>query len=242
MVAKPKAKEKLELTAHERDVLGRKVKQLRAEGIMPAVLYGRGQETLSLQIPTKEFEQVFEQAGESTLVYLSVGTASFPTIIHDVAKDPVTGQFLHADFHKVRLDEKVTAMVPLAFVGESPAVKNLGGVLVKNLTEVEVEALPQNLPHEIEVDLSSLAEFNDTVHLRDLQLTDAALTGDPKETIALIQEPKSQEELEAELAEPTTDAEAVQEVAKEGEEEQAPAEGEAAPDGGEKKEEKKEGE
>jgi large subunit ribosomal protein L25 len=236
MHAKPTSKGKLELTAHERDVVGRQVKQLRAEGIMPAVLYGRGQETLSLQIPMKDFEQVFAEAGESTLVYLNVGTASFPTIIHEVAKDPVTGQYLHADFHKVRLDEKVEAMVPLVFVGESPAVKNLNGVLVKNLTEVEVEAFPQDLPPEIEVDISKLEQFEDHITLGDVKLEKAEIVGEPDEYIVMIQEPKSQEELEAELAEPTTDVESVEVEQKEGEEATAPGEGEAAP-ADEKKEE-----
>jgi len=239
MTAKRDSKTKLELVAQEREILGQKVKQLRAEGIMPAVLYGRGQETLSLQIPMKDFERVFTQAGESTLVYLNVGTASFPTIIYEVAKDPVTGQFLHADFHKVRLDEKVEAMVPLVFVGESSAVKTLGGVLVKNLTEVEVEALPQDLPHEIEVDISSLAAFDDRIQLKDLKLEKAELTGDLEDYIVMIQEPKSQEELDAELAEPTTEAGDVEEIKKEGAEgEEAPTEGgEAAPAAEEKKEE-----
>ena len=237
MNAKRTTTTKLELEAQAREVLGRKVKRLRSEGLVPAVLYGREQEALSLQIPLKDFSRVFDEAGESTLVYLNVGTVSFPTIIHDVTKDPVTGQFLHADFHKVRLDEKVEAMVPLVFVGESPAVKNLAGVLVKNLTEVEVEAFPQDLPHEIEVDISRLVNFEDHIQLKDIKLEKAELLGEPDEYIVMVQEPKSQEELDAELAAPTTDVDSVETIKKEGaEEEAAVVEGEAAPATEEKKE------
>lgn len=223
------AKKKLELEATRREVVGDRVRHLRAEGIIPAVLYGKGQETLHVQVPLKSFERVFDQAGESTLVYLNVDQDVFPTVIKEVARDPVSDTPIHADFYKVSLTEKIKAMVPVVFTGISPAVEGLKAIFVRNVNELEVEALPQNLPHEIAVDISSLANFGDHITLGDISVPDAVLTGAPDEIIATVQEPKSEEELAAELAEPTTDVSAVEEIKKEAEE---PAEeGEAAPEG-----------
>jgi large subunit ribosomal protein L25 len=220
---------KIELKAQERAVTGHKVKHLRGQGIMPAVLYGKKQDSVTLQVPLKDFEQTLKQAGESTLVYLSVGEQVHPTIINDVARHPLTGNPIHADFYKVRLDEKIKASVPVVFVGESPAVKDLAGIFIRNVNELEVEALPADLPHQIEVDISKLAKFGDQITLKDVKVVNAVLVGGEDEIIATIQEPKSEEELEAELAEPTTDISAVKDVEKPVEEEVPAEEGEAAP-------------
>src|SRR3989338_6629812 len=158
---------KIELNADVRMVLGGKVKALRKSGYIPAVLYGKGQESIPLQVPVKDFGKALKEAGESTLVYLNVGGQSYPTIIHDVAKDTLTDGILHADFYKVRLDEKIKTNVPVVFVGESPAVKDLGGIFVRNVNELEVEALPQNLPHELKIDISALKNFCDQILFKD---------------------------------------------------------------------------
>lgn len=208
-------KKKLELTAHQRAVTGRKVRHLRASGVLPAVLYGKGQEAMSLQLPLKDFEHTYKDAGESTLIYLNVGKDSYPTIIKDVGRDSVSGTPIHADFYKVSLSEKIKAMVPVVFIGESPAVAGLQAIFVRNVNELEVEALPQNLPHEISVDISSLKAFGDQITLADVKLSDAVLVGGADEILATVQEPKSEEELLAELAEPTTDVTAVEEIKKE---------------------------
>jgi large subunit ribosomal protein L25 len=210
-----KGHQKVELKADLREVTGRKVRHLRATGVMPAVLYGKGQESLALQVPIKQFEQVLKVAGESTLVYVQVGSESYPTIIHDVARHPLSGDPVHADFYKVRLDQKITAKVPVVFVGVAPAVKDLAGIFVRNVNELEVEALPADLPHEIEVDISSLKGFGDQITLKDIKVANAVLVGGDDEIIATVQEPKSEDELAAELAEPTTDISAVKEVEKE---------------------------
>jgi large subunit ribosomal protein L25 len=217
---------KIELTAQPRTVTGSKVRHVRAEGFVPAVIYGKGMESVNLQVPTKDFERVYKQAGESTLVFVNVDGKAFPTIINDIARHPITGAIAHADFYKVRLDEKVKAMVPVVFTGESPAVKNFGGIFVRNANELEVEALPADLPHEITVDISVLANLNDHIALGSLKGDGWTLTGNPEESIALIQEPKSEAELEAELAAPTTDVSAVEEIKKE---EKTVDEAEAAP-------------
>src|SRR3989344_4481601 len=139
------AQQKIELSADVRTVLGGKVKALRKSGYIPAVLYGKSQEAIPLQVPVKDFSKALKEAGESTLVYLHVDGQSYPTIIHDVAKDTLTDGILHADFYKVSLDEKITADVSVVFVGESPAIKDLGGIFVRNVNELEVEALPKNM-------------------------------------------------------------------------------------------------
>jgi len=228
-MTKAKGHQKLEVTAEPREIVGRRVKHIRTQGSIPAVLYGKGQETLNIQVPLKSFEKAYKEAGESTLIYLNVGKDSYPTIIKDVARERISGQFLHADFYKVSLTEKIKAMVPVVFAGESPAVKELKAIFVRNVNELEVEALPQNLPHEITVDIGSLAAFGDQITVGDIKLDDAVLTGEAAEIVATVQEPKSEEELEAELAAPTTDVTAVEEIKKEKVEGEEEAEGEAAP-------------
>lgn len=211
-----KARQKIELQAEKRAVTGRKVKSLRTAGFVPAVLYGKGQESISLQVPMKSFEKVLKAAGESTLVYVNVDGQAYPVIIHDVAKEAVKGGILHADFYKVRLDEKIKTMVPVVFEGESPAVKEQAGIFVRNVNELEVEALPQDLPHEITVDISSLKNFGDQVLAKDITLAaGAVLTAEPDEIIATVQEPISEEELQASLEAPTSDVSTVEEIKKE---------------------------
>lgn len=231
--------QKIELKATRREITGRAVKHLRNEGILPAVVYGKGQESIALQVPVKEFEKTLKQAGESTLVYLTVdglpaqaGGAAIPTIINDVTRDSLTDDIIHADFYKVNLSEKIKTNVPVVFVGEAPAVVELKGIFVRNVNEMEVEALPQDLPHEISVDISVLKNFGDQVLLKDINLgPKIKLIGDDNEIVATVQEPISEEELKAQLEAPTTDVSAVELEKKEKEEgEEVPAEeGEAAP-------------
>ena len=190
---------KIELNAQIRTVMGSKVKQIREDGFIPAVLYGKGQEPISLQVPNKDFNKTFKAAGESTLVYVSVDGQTYPTIIHDIARHPASDAIIHADFYKVNLSEKIKTKVPVVFVGESQAVKD-GGILIRNVNEVEVEALPQDLPHEITFDISSLAVFGDQVLLKDAQVgAKVEVLGNPEEIIAAVQAPISEEALAASL-------------------------------------------
>src|SRR3989344_9616403 len=160
--------EKVILQAEPRNIIGRQVKSLRRQGLVPAIIYGHDFKPLSIQVPVKELERVYAEAGESTVVYLNVSGQDHPTIIHDIVRDAVSDKFLHADFYKVRLDEKINAKIQLNFVGESPAVNGLGGILVKNISEIEVEGFPQDLPHQFDVDISGLAEFKSQIIVRDL--------------------------------------------------------------------------
>lgn len=217
--------EKITLQAELRNIIGRKVRSLRRQGFVPAVIYGHGFESLPIQVPLKDFEKVYTEAGETTVVYLSVGGKEYPTIIQDVAKNPVSDKLLHADFYKVRLDEKIKAEIPLNFIGESPAVKDLGGILVKNISEIEVEGFPQNLPHRIDVDISLLRELKEHILVKDLSISaKLEVKADPEAIVVLVQEPISEEELKAQLEVPTAPApEEVEVVKKEKAEEEIPA-------------------
>ncbi len=209
--------EKIELKAQPRIIIGRKVKTLRRAGLVPAVVYGHGFEPLNIQVPAGDFEKIFAEAGQSSIVYLDVDGQTHPTIIHDVVRDQLDDSFQHADFYKVRLDEKVHAKIPLNFMGESPAVKGLGGILVKNIQELEVEGFPQDLPHKIDVDISGLANFGNQILVKDLRISEKlGVKAKLEEIVALIQEPISEEELKAQLETPTAAAEEVEVIKRPG--------------------------
>lgn len=222
--------QKIELNGQIRTVLGSKVKTIRKSGFVPAVLYGKGQPSLSLQVPVKDFNRALKSAGESTLVYLTVEGEAYPTIIHDVARSAVDDTILHADFYKVNLSEKIKTEVPIVFTGESDAVKE-GGILIRSINELEVEALPQNLPHELTIDISVLKQFGDKITIGDLKKglgNLASLTAEDDEAIiATVQEPISEEELKASLETPVAGVEDVEVIKPEKEEEVVEEEGEA---------------
>ncbi|MFA6197669.1 MAG: 50S ribosomal protein L25 [Patescibacteria group bacterium] len=187
----------LVLTAQPRTKIGRQTKILRRDGILPAVLYGKNTETTPVQINYREFAKIFELAGESTLITLQLDGKPFKVIIHDVTKNAVSDKFDHVDFHQVDLKEKVEAEIELQFEGTPPAVKDLGGVLVKSLDKIKVEALPQDLVAHIVVDISNLKNFDDIIHVSDLKIPDTLKILDRgDETVALVQAPRSEAELE----------------------------------------------
>ncbi len=217
--------EKITLQAEPRNIIGRQVKSLRRQGLVPAVVYGHDFKTLSIQVPMKELERVYAEAGESTVVYLNVNGQDHPTIIHDIVRDALSDKFLHADFYKVRLDEKIHAKIQLNFIGESPAVKGLSGILVKNMSEIEVEGFPQDLPHQIDVDISDMAELRSHIQIKDLPISSKLeVKAEPEAIVALIQEPISEEELKAQLEAPTVAAPEEVEVIKKEKPEEEPAE------------------
>lgn len=243
----------LSIVAKARTALGRQNNKLRSGGRLPAVLYGPKQEATALEVPAKEFQKLFRAAGENTLVNLVIEgqAAAKKVLIHDVAKHYMKNEPIHVDFYEVDLSKKIHAKIPVHFVGAAAAVKELGGVLIKNLSEVEVEALPGNLPHSIEVDISQLATFEDSIRLGDLTLgADVKILGNPEEVITSVQPPRSEEEL-AELEKPTAaeaekaaveavaaeSAAADEEAGEEGEKKAEPEKKEpASPAGKEKKE------
>jgi large subunit ribosomal protein L25 len=227
--------DKIQLNAQARTVTGQKVKTVRKQGFLPAVVYGHDFKPVNIQIPFKEFEKVYTEAGESTLVYLNIDGQTHPTIIHDVIRDPVSDVLQHADFYKVRLDEKIHADIQLNFIGEAPAVKSLGGILVKNITQLEVEGFPQDLPNKMDVDISKLIDFKSHILVKDLPFSSKIIVkAKPEEIICLIQEPISEEQLKADLETPTSTTEDVEIIKKEKPEEE-PTEGEITTETPEKK-------
>ena len=189
--------EKIELEAEKRESVGKSLNSLRKEGFLPSVVYGHNFEPVAIKLKYKDFEKVFKRAGESTLINLKIGGKEEPTVIKDIQKDPVSDEFIHADFYKVNLLEKIKANIPVVVKGESEAVKN-GGILIKTVNELEVEALPQDLPHELEIDISRLKNFGDHIQIKDILVSDMVkIEANPEDTVALIQEPREEEVEEA---------------------------------------------
>lgn len=222
------------LTAEPRKVVGRKVKQLRREGVLPANVYGRNIKSFSVQVKLAEFLKTYDAVGETGLVALKVDSAEHPVLIHNVQYNSVTDLPVHADFFEVNLKEKVTATVPIEFIGESPIEKSQEGIVVPQLREVEVEALPTDLPENITVDISELTEVGQAVKVSDLKVdkSKVEIKGDPEQIVVVIEEPAKEEE--PVVAAPVEGEEGAA-PAPEGE---TPAEGgEVAPEGDEKKEE-----
>ena len=174
---------KYTLTGEKRELVGKKVKHLRREGKLPATIYGKKIKSASISVSADAFHKVYEEAGETGLVQLSVGGEARPVLIHSVQVDPVSYTPLHIEFHQVDLKEKVHAKVSIELTGDSPAVAQKLGVLLSVLRDVEVEALPMDLPEKILVDISKLAEVNQELKVSDLPvasgvtvLTDGTLT------------------------------------------------------------------
>jgi len=211
-----------ELIANTRTLFGRKTKQLRKKGIIPANIFGKKIKSLAIELESGVLLDTMRKAGETGLIHLKIkgDNAVHPVLVSGYAQDPVTDSMLHVDFHEVDLKQKTTATVPLKAVGESEAVKG-GMVLVMFKNELEVEALPTDLPDSIEVDISSLTEVGSTILAKDLKFDRSKVTveiGD-EEPIATIQEPAKEEVVEAAPAEGEAPADAAK-----------PAEGEAKAD------------
>lgn len=178
------------------------VNEIRKQGMIPAVVYGHKVDSVSLMVPEKEFDKLYKQIGSNTMIELEWKSGAKkekrPVLIHEVQHDYLQGKNMHIDFYQVRLDEKIKTHIPLQFIGESPAVKNLSGILVKALQEIEVEALPQELPHAFEVDLSKLENFESNIRISDLAIPSSAKVFiSPETVVASVTPPRSEEELEA---------------------------------------------
>lgn len=158
------------LAVEARTLTGKNVKRLRAAGTTPAVVYGHGVQPTAISFGSAEFSRMFREAGTSSLIYLQLGKQRVPTLVHDVQRDPVRGDITHVDFHAVSLTEKTTAQVHLEFTGEAPAVKTFGAIVNIITHEVEVEALPQDLPESIVVDLTKLEAADSAIHAGELAL------------------------------------------------------------------------
>lgn len=187
------------LTAEPRTVVGKKVKKLRLAGKTPVVLYGHGISPINLWVNNKDLLEIWQEAGSSQLVDLTVADQK-PTkiLIQDVQTHPVSGEILHADFYQVKMTEKLETEIPLSFVGEAPAVKELEGNLITEKDSLEVRCLPADLVPEFEVDISVLKTFDDVIKVADVPVpATIEVLNDPEEIVALVTPPRSEEELEA---------------------------------------------
>jgi large subunit ribosomal protein L25 len=177
------------LSAKTRDISGKKVSGLRDGGEMPAVIYGGKDDTKNILVNTIEFKKVFKGAGESSIVTLDLDGKKTDTLVHEVQFNPVTDEPVHADFYIVSQDKEIEVDVPLVFEGVPPAVKELGGSLIKVLHELPISALPKNLPHDIVVDVSSLNTLDSQILVSDLKLpAGVTVTIEGDEVVASITE------------------------------------------------------
>ncbi len=218
----------IEIEANPRTVIGKQVKALRRSGQLPAILYGVGSAPQTLQLPAHETELILQKVSGSTLIDLKIGKKTHKVLVREVQREVISRKPIHVDFLEVAMDVTIRAVVPIELVGEAPAVRELGGVLVSGLNDIEVEALPSNLPDRISVDLSGLETFDDSITVGDLVVEEGVtILTEPEEAIANVvyqmeeEEPEVVEELlegvepelvdGEELEEPTEEAEPAEE-------------------------------
>ncbi len=198
---------------------------------MPGIVYGHGFNNEAVVIAKKDLLKAHEQAGQSSLIDLTIADkAAYKVLIHELQYDPVSDEPIHVDLYRVKMTEKIKTEIPIKLVGEAPAVEDLQGTLIQNKDELRVEALPQDLVHEIEVDISRLKTFEDKIHVKDLTIPSGIeVQEEPEEVVALVQPPRSEEEL-AELEEKVEEKVEDIEVEEKGKEEGVEGEeGEDAP-------------
>ncbi|MFH1611743.1 MAG: 50S ribosomal protein L25 [bacterium] len=188
----------LKLSASLRQDIGRKNNALRKKGLVPAVLYGHKVDNILLSINAIKLGKVYDQAGENTLIDIKIDDKeNRVALINDIVKDSISGDFIHVDFYQVKMDETISAEVPLIFVGNSLAVEQEGGLLIKSLQHLEIEALPMDLPHEITINISKLVTFDDKISIRDISLPEKVkVLANEEDVIVSVVPPRSAEELE----------------------------------------------
>lgn len=181
----------IKLKTIKRDLFGRKVKRLRKEGLIPANIFGKKIKSKAVSVDAKEFAEVFEKAGETQIINLD--TAS--VLVSNIQIDPISGLYIHIDFRQVDLTEKIEAKVPVELIGESPAEKQNLGTVVQQIHEIEVEALPSDLPEKIIIDISILAEVDQAVYVKDLKVDKKVVVKTDLESIVIKVEPPTKEEV-----------------------------------------------
>ena len=218
----------LKLDAKIREITGKQTKQLRQAGSIPAVVYGHGVDTRNLTVDYRVFEKVLNEAGESSLIDLVVdGAEPVKVLIQDVQHDPIKSVITHVDLRQVKMTEKLEADIEFEFVGEPPAIKELGAILVRSMDSMPVRCLPQYLVHSIAVDLSALKAFGDTIKVKDIQLPEGMeFLAHADDVIAVVNEPISEEELKAMESKPVEDVSSVKVETDEKKAERAAAEAE----------------
>jgi large subunit ribosomal protein L25 len=215
--------EGLTLEADKRNILGKKTRFLRRQGITPAHLFGHGLESLALECDTAKLQRIIARAGRTRLIALGIKGDKEPrsVFIKEIQRNACTGELLHVDLFQVRKTERVRVDVPIVLVGEAPAMKGKGYTLTHSLTRLSIECLPDQLPPQIEVDLSPLEEVGQAIYLRDIHLSpDITVHTDPDQMVVKVSEirvEKVEEVVAAEevVAEEVTAEAAAEEVAEE---------------------------
>jgi large subunit ribosomal protein L25 len=159
------------MTGENRELTGRKIKHLRTQGLVPATIYGKKITSVNISIHQADFKKVYSETGESGLIELTIGKAVYPVLVNNRQIHPVSGEILHVEFHKVDLNEKVKTKVPVELIGEAPAVAQKVGALLQLIDELEVEALPTDLPEKLIVDVATLVALNDEVTVADIKVS-----------------------------------------------------------------------
>lgn len=188
----------MQIKAILRDI-NKSPKHYLRENLIPAVLYGKGIDNVCLAVPKKDFENIYKQAGETEIIDLIVEgekkTEMHPVLIYDVQHHFIHHYPIHIDFYQIRRDQKIKTHVPVEIIGESPAIKNFGGILVKNTNEIEVEAFPQDLPHSFPVDVSKLETIDSKILAKDLIVSEKVkILAAPDTVIVAVVAPKEEEE------------------------------------------------
>ena len=196
----------MDLVVQKRDKFGKATRLLRRHGLIPAELYGHGLENRHLNVSLKDFNKAFKVAGESTMIELRLDNERLPVMIHNISFHPISDEVLSVDFYQVRLDELIKVKVPLNFIGDAPAVKEKGGVLVKAIQELEVEALPSNLPHNLQVELSSIVEIGGSIHVQDIKVPQGVKILVNLETVVATVTEKAAEEVVTAVPEVTVES------------------------------------
>jgi len=217
---------RLKLTAQKREITGKKVKKLRKQGIIPANVFGKNIKSTAVSLKSDEFLKIYQQTGETEIVDLQIEgeKETRPILIQNLQKNPVTGEPLHVDLRQIILTEKLTAKIPVEIVGESPAVQQKIGILIQPISEIEIEALPTDLPDKFTVDVSTLANVEDEIKIKDLQIprNKIEIKMDEELVVAKIN-PLAAEEVAPAPKEEVSEVETKEETPKESQEEGAPA-------------------
>ena len=206
----------IELEVSKREITGKKVNVMRRQGITPANLFGQGIDSMALQVDNKQLKQTLARAGKTDLISLQISGSKTPTmvIIREVQKNPLTDELLHVNFYKVKMTEKLKADIPIAFVGEAPALKKIATSLLHLIDSLSVEALPDILPHKLEIDLSMLEETNQAIFVKDITVAEGiTILSNPEQMIVKVTETRREAEAAKEemLEESSTETEAASE-------------------------------
>jgi len=210
--------EKFVLDAEKREVIGKKVKALRREGKLPAIIYGHEIEPMPITLKTKQVQQVLKLVGANTLISIKVGKDEFLTLVRDIQREVIMRDLLHLDFQAVSLDETITTTLPVVMVGDAPVVADDEAMLIVSMDELQIEAKAKDLPDTISVDVSGLVEIGDNILVKDLVISgDVTILDDPDSVVivataqTLMEEIVDEVEEGAELFEELTDAELMEE-------------------------------